>query len=125
MVMSLKGLVLAAGEGSRLRPFTFSRAKHLIPLLGKPMIRYAIDDLINSGIRDIGVVVGYFGDLIREVLGNGSGFSAKLNYIIQDRSACNTSGHRAWFHRQAFYRLSGRQHIIQRCEKTFRGLSRT
>jgi glucose-1-phosphate thymidylyltransferase len=85
MVMDLKGLVLAAGEGSRLRPFTFSRAKHLIPLLGKPMIRYAIDDLINSGVRDIGVVVGYFGDLIREVLGNGSGFGARLNYIIQDR----------------------------------------
>jgi len=85
MVMNLKGLVLAAGEGSRLRPFTFSRTKHLIPLLGKPMIRYAIDDLVNSGISDIGVVVGYFGDLIREVLGNGSGFGARLNYIIQDR----------------------------------------
>ncbi|NAZ12538.1 MAG: NTP transferase domain-containing protein, partial [Desulfurococcales archaeon] len=61
----MKGLVLAAGEGSRLRPFTFSRPKHLIPLLGKPMIRYAIDDLVSSGVRDIGVVVGYFKDLIK------------------------------------------------------------
>jgi len=83
--MSLKGLVLAAGEGSRLRPFTFSRAKHLIPLLGKPMIQYAIDDLVNSGVRDIGIVVGYFGDLIREALGDGSGFGARLNYITQEK----------------------------------------
>jgi dTDP-glucose pyrophosphorylase len=67
--MNLKGLILAAGEGSRLRPFTFSRPKHLIPLLGKPMIRYAVDDLVEAGVRDISVVVGYFGDLIREALG--------------------------------------------------------
>jgi len=67
--MNLKGLVLAAGEGSRLRPFTFSRPKHLIPLLGKPMICYAVDDLVKAGVRDIGVIVGYFGDMIKEVLG--------------------------------------------------------
>ncbi|MEL9940819.1 MAG: sugar phosphate nucleotidyltransferase [Ignisphaera sp.] len=39
----MKGLVLAAGEGSRLRPFTFSRPKHMIPILGKPMILYGVD----------------------------------------------------------------------------------
>jgi glucose-1-phosphate thymidylyltransferase len=83
--MDLKGLVLAAGEGSRLRPFTFSRPKHLISLLGKPMIRYAIDDLVSAGVRDVGVVVGYFGDLIREALGDGSSFGAKLTYIVQER----------------------------------------
>jgi glucose-1-phosphate thymidylyltransferase len=80
----LKGLVLAAGEGSRLRPFTFSRPKHLIPLLGKPMIRYAIDDLVSSGVRDIGVVVGYFKDLIKEFLGEGSD-DYRLSYITQEK----------------------------------------
>uniref|UniRef100_A0A7J2U076 Glucose-1-phosphate thymidylyltransferase n=1 Tax=Ignisphaera aggregans TaxID=334771 RepID=A0A7J2U076_9CREN len=83
--MDSKGLVLAAGEGSRLRPFTFSRPKHLIPLLGKPMIRYAIDDLVSAGVRDIGVVVGYFGDLIKEALGDGSSFDARLAYIVQGK----------------------------------------
>jgi glucose-1-phosphate thymidylyltransferase len=82
--MDLKGLVLAAGEGSRLRPFTFSRPKHLIPLLGKPMIQYAIDDLVNSGVSDIGVVVGYFKDLIKDALGEGSN-DYRLNYITQER----------------------------------------
>jgi len=82
--MDLKGLVLAAGEGSRLRPFTFSRPKHLIPLLGKPMIQYAIDDLVDSGVKDIGVVVGYFKDLIKDALGEGSD-DYRLSYITQER----------------------------------------
>lgn len=83
--MDLKGLVLAAGEGSRLRPFTFSRPKHLIPLLGKPMIWYPINDLVSSGINDISIVAGYFGDLIRGVLGDGSELGARLTYIEQER----------------------------------------
>jgi len=83
--MNLKGLILAAGEGSRLRPFTFSRPKHLIPLLGKPMIRYAVDDLVEAGVRDISVVVGYFGDLIREALGDGSDIGVKFTYIVQEK----------------------------------------
>ncbi|MEM1604668.1 MAG: glucose-1-phosphate thymidylyltransferase [Fervidicoccaceae archaeon] len=83
--MNLKGLVLAAGEGSRLRPFTFSRPKHLIPLLGKPMIQYPIDDLVSSGVCDIGIVVGYFGDAIKEALGDGSSCGARLTYITQDK----------------------------------------
>ena len=51
--MYLEGLVLAAGEGSRLRPFTYSRPKHLIPLLGKPLIQYPIEDLVSAGVRDV------------------------------------------------------------------------
>lgn len=77
--------MLAAGEGSRLRPLTFSRPKHLIPLLGKPMIRYPVEDLFTSGIKDIGVVVGYFGDLIIEALGDGSTFGVRFTYIKQER----------------------------------------
>jgi len=83
--MNLKGLVLAAGEGSRLRPFTFSRPKHLIPLLGKPMICYAVEDLVRAGVRDIGIVVGYFGDMIKEVLGDGSAFGARFTYLTQEK----------------------------------------
>jgi len=49
------------------------------------MIRYAIDDLVGAGVRDIGVVVGYFGDLIRDTLGDGSSLNAKLTYIVQEK----------------------------------------
>ncbi|MEM0027844.1 MAG: glucose-1-phosphate thymidylyltransferase [Ignisphaera sp.] len=81
----MKGLVLAAGEGSRLRPFTFSRPKHMIPILGKPMILYGVEDLVSVGVKDIGIVVGYFGDMIRGALGDGSGFDARFVYIVQER----------------------------------------
>jgi glucose-1-phosphate thymidylyltransferase len=46
---------------------------------------YAIDDLIGAGVRDIGVVVGYFGDLIRDTLGDGGSLNAKLTYIVQEK----------------------------------------
>lgn len=83
--MRLKGLILAGGEGTRLRPFTLSAPKHLIPLLGKAMIEYPIEHLVGSSIRDIGVVVGYLGHLIREYLGDGSKYGAKFTYIKQER----------------------------------------
>ena len=81
----MKGLVLAGGEGTRLRPFTLSTPKHLIPLLGKAMIEYPIQHLVDAGIRDIGIVVGYLGHLIEEYLGDGSRYGASFTYIKQER----------------------------------------
>lgn len=81
----LKGLVLAGGEGTRLRPFTLSTPKHLMPLLGKAVIEYPIDHLVEAGIRDIGVVVGYLGHLIEDFLGDGSKYNARFTYIRQER----------------------------------------
>jgi len=83
--VKLKGLVLAGGEGTRLRPFTLSAPKHLIPLLGKAMIEYPIQHLIDSEIRDIGIIVGYLGHLIEEFLGDGSKYGARFTYIKQER----------------------------------------
>ncbi len=85
MIESLKGLVLAGGEGSRLRPFTLSVPKHLIPLLGKAMIEYPIEHLVNAGIQDIGIVVGYLGHMIMDYLGNGKRYGATFTYIRQER----------------------------------------
>ena len=82
--MSLKGLILAGGIGSRLRPITFSTPKHLIPLLGKAMIEYPLEQLIEAGIRNIGIVVGYLGNMIIDYLGNGSRYEANFTYIRQE-----------------------------------------
>ena len=84
MSADLKGLVLSGGKGSRLRPFTYTGAKQLVPIANKPILFYAIEALVDVGIEEIGVITGDTGDQIREALGNGSKFGAKLTFIPQD-----------------------------------------
>ncbi|MCR8463315.1 MAG: glucose-1-phosphate thymidylyltransferase [Crenarchaeota archaeon] len=80
----MKGLVLVAGKGVRLRPLTYTEPKHLIPLAGKPMMQYAIEHLTDAGVKEIGIVVGYMKDLIIRKFGDGSQFNAKFEYIVQE-----------------------------------------
>ena len=80
----LKGLVLSGGKGSRLRPFTYTGAKQLVPIANKPILFYAIEALVEVGIEEIGVITGDTGDQIREALGDGSRFGARLTFIPQD-----------------------------------------
>jgi glucose-1-phosphate thymidylyltransferase len=82
----LKGVVLAGGLGSRLRPLTAVTNKHLLPVYDQPMIYYPIQTLVNAGINDIMVVTGgsSAGDFLR-LLGNGKAFGLKhLNYTYQE-----------------------------------------
>jgi glucose-1-phosphate thymidylyltransferase len=81
----LKGLVLSGGKGSRLRPFTYTGAKQLVPIANKPILFYAIENLVNAGIDEIGVVVGDTADQVRAALGGGERFGAKITYIPQDQ----------------------------------------
>ena len=53
----MKGVVLAGGTGSRLRPITFSMAKQLIPVANKPIIEYGLEDLAEAGIGEVGIIV--------------------------------------------------------------------
>lgn len=80
----MKGLILVAGKGTRLRPITHTLPKHLIPLAGKPMMQYPLEHLIQAGIRDIGIVVGYLREKIIEYFGDGSRFGANFEYIVQE-----------------------------------------
>jgi glucose-1-phosphate thymidylyltransferase len=82
----LKGVVLAGGLGTRLRPLTAVTNKHLLPVYNQPMIYYPIQTLVNAGINDIMVVTGgsSAGDFLR-LLGNGKAFGLKhLNYAYQE-----------------------------------------
>ncbi len=79
----LKGLVLTGGKGTRLRPFTYTGAKQLVPLANKPILFYAIEELVACGVTDIALVVGDTKDQVREAVGDGSRFGAKVTYIEQ------------------------------------------
>ena len=83
---SLKGIVLAGGLGTRLRPLTRITNKHLLPVYDRPMIFYPIQTLVDVGIRDILVVTGgnNAGDFLR-LLGNGKDFGlTHMNYAYQE-----------------------------------------
>jgi glucose-1-phosphate thymidylyltransferase len=82
----VKGVVLAGGLGSRLRPLTAVTNKHLLPVYDQPMIYYPIQTLVNAGITDILIVTGgnSAGDFLK-LLGNGRAFGLKhLNYTYQE-----------------------------------------
>jgi glucose-1-phosphate thymidylyltransferase len=82
----MRGVILAGGLGTRLRPLTTITNKHLLPVYDRPMIYYPIQCLVNAGIRDILLVTGggNSGDFLR-LLGNGKAFGLEhLNYTYQE-----------------------------------------
>ncbi|WP_424002634.1 glucose-1-phosphate thymidylyltransferase [Haloarcula salina] len=80
----MKGIILAGGLGTRLRPITHTGPKQLVPVANKPVIQYAIEDLRDAGITDIGVVLGNLGrDDIQSFLGDGTELGVDITYIVQ------------------------------------------
>ena len=84
---NLKGIVLAGGTGSRLKPLTKVTNKHLLPIGRKPMIYYPIEKLTSAGIDEILVVTGveHMGDVVN-LLGSGKQFRCRFTYKVQDEA---------------------------------------
>lgn len=82
----MKGIILAGGSGTRLRPLTRVTSKQLLPIYNKPMIYYPIETLLKAGIKDILIIVApdHAGDFLK-LLGSGQEFGCKFTYEIQDK----------------------------------------
>jgi glucose-1-phosphate thymidylyltransferase len=85
--MDIRGVVLAGGTGSRLRPLTKVTNKHLLPVGQKPMIYYPIEKLLGAGIDEILIVTGveHMGDVVN-LLGSGKDFGCRFTYKVQDEA---------------------------------------
>jgi glucose-1-phosphate thymidylyltransferase len=81
----MKGIVLAGGRATRLRPLTKITSKQLLPLYNKPMIYYPLQTLLDAGIKDILIIIApdYAGQFLN-LLGSGKEFGARFSYEIQD-----------------------------------------
>lgn len=83
--MTLKGLILSGGSGTRLRPITYTGAKQLVPIANKPILFYGIESMVDAGIKKIGIVVGSTANEIQAAVGDGSKFGAEITYIEQSQ----------------------------------------
>ncbi|BDZ67736.1 sugar phosphate nucleotidyltransferase [Methanobacterium ferruginis] len=80
----MKGLILSGGHGTRLRPLTHTGPKQLIPIANKPVLFYAIEDLAEAGVNEIGIILGTnMPEMVQEAVGDGSKFGVKITYIDQ------------------------------------------
>lgn len=80
----MKAIILAAGQGTRLRPVTLTMPKPLVPVANKRLIEFAIDTIKGAGITEIGIVVNSLESPIVKAFGHGEKLGVKLEYIIQE-----------------------------------------
>ncbi|HEX6544081.1 MAG TPA: mannose-1-phosphate guanyltransferase [Ktedonobacterales bacterium] len=80
----MKAVVMAGGEGSRLRPLTVSRPKPMVPIVGRPVMEHILNLLKRHGITDVVVTVQYMASAIEDYFGDGSQFGMHINYSREE-----------------------------------------
>jgi D,D-heptose 1,7-bisphosphate phosphatase len=91
----MHAVILAGGKGTRLAEVAADIPKPLVPVLGRPVLEYQIDNLRRCGITDVTLVVGHLGQQIKDHFGDGRGFGVRIGYFTEDRPL-GTAGALAW-----------------------------
>ena len=105
----MKAIIMAGGEGSRLRPMTCDCPKPMLPLLGRPVMAYALDLLRRHGVQEAGVTLMYLPRRVSDCFGDGTQAGMHLRYFVEDKPL-GTAGSVALareFLDETFFVLSG------------------
>jgi NDP-sugar pyrophosphorylase family protein len=79
-----KAMILAAGEGTRLKPFTLTKPKVMVPIGGRPLIEYTLEWLKSFGVTKVAINLHYLGQLIADYLGDGNRFGLIITYSYEE-----------------------------------------
>ena len=82
----MQAIILAAGEGSRMRPLTAKMPKVMLPVAGRPLLEHIILRARAAGLDSFVLVVGYGADSVRSHFGDGSSLGVRIDYAVQDRA---------------------------------------
>ncbi len=104
-----KALLLAAGEGTRLRPLTLQRPKPMLPLGGRPILEYLVDLLRCHAVREIAINLHYKPEAIVDYFGDGSRFGVSITYSMETQllGSAGAAKHLDWFFNEPFLVLYG------------------
>jgi NDP-sugar pyrophosphorylase family protein len=80
----MRAVILAGGEGTRLRPLTLSTPKPVVPVVDRPFLRHQIDLLVGAGVREIVFSVAYRPERVEAVFGDGSALGVRIRYAVEE-----------------------------------------
>jgi NDP-sugar pyrophosphorylase family protein len=78
------GVILAAGKGARMYPFSESSPKPILPILNRPLLMHQIEVMRDCGITDLYIVVGHLGYQVARLFGDGAGFGVRIHFVEQE-----------------------------------------
>jgi dTDP-glucose pyrophosphorylase len=84
--VTFQGVILAAGKGTRMRPFSEHYPKPILPLGGKPLVAHQLEQLVGLGVRDVVIVIGHLGHEVVRSLGDGSRWGVRIQYVEQEET---------------------------------------
>ena len=83
----MKAIILAAGEGNRMRPLTYTRPKVMLPIANKPILEHLLIEVEKAGIKEFIFIVGYCDEQVRDYFGNGEKWGVTIDYCSQRKQS--------------------------------------